>query len=220
MESYKQFFTKFYGVAPNEHCSVGRRFVVANTHSVEIVGFNSVRLEQAKGEFTGFGFVGHKQWEHAESQYDWNKPGTGANQPIRLVVLHHHLLPINLVETVKANPNYSLTIDAEQITRWALERRVTAVLHGHMHEPWIARIQRPTHIAADPGNVSGFPAITICALGSTGVEKNQLGHTGQNTFGIISFENNDVRIRIYNVSSDGKSTLLMDRSCPAITAHK
>ncbi len=111
--------------------------------------------------FSGFGYVGVAQREHATAAYGWDKDIPGRNHPVRIIVMHHHLLPVNLVETPSENPNYSMTLDAEAVTQWALERRVSAVLHGHMHTVWNARIHRP--IPNKAGNLADSLLLSMCA---------------------------------------------------------
>ncbi|HEX7861703.1 MAG TPA: metallophosphoesterase [Verrucomicrobiae bacterium] len=214
-EGYRSFYKEFYKNEPNEFLSVGRRFVLGNTHAVEIVGLNSVSLSQMK-DFSGFGYVGQKQMGKAVEAYGWDKDVAGRNHPVRIVVMHHHLLPVNLVETPGPNPNYSMTLDAEAVTQWAIENRVSVVLHGHMHTVWNARIHRPKRNGID--DLGTAPALNVCALGSTGVAKTFHGSPPYNTFGAISCVDGTMRLKIFSIQDYAKSELLLTIDMPVVRA--
>jgi 3',5'-cyclic AMP phosphodiesterase CpdA len=203
---YSQFYTKLFNIQPNKFFCSGRRFLLGNTYPIEIIALNSVNLQQTKDDFQGIGYVGHEQLEFVEQQYNWSANNDKNKKPIRIVVLHHHLLPVTYTESTKANSNYSLTLDAESITRWLLQNGVTLVLHGHMHQPSISNIQRPITIEKTKEDPSLWPHIVICSLGSSGVKQELLGEISKNMFGVITFDNDEIQLEFYDVKSNIRPT--------------
>jgi hypothetical protein len=66
---------------------------------------------------------------------------------------------------------------------------VTAVLHGHMHQPSLAYARRPVDLTSTDGSaVEEMPGLAVCGLGSTGAARAELGEVGRNVFGVLSFE--------------------------------
>jgi hypothetical protein len=213
--AYEEFYEELYYQRPNEYLSTGRRFLVAGSVPVEIVALNSSLLEQHKDAFQGHGFVGENQLRHAATEMGWqaNPPDT-AVRAYRVVVVHHHLLPITFQEELKYGQLYSVALDAEAITRWLVEHRVDLVVHGHMHQPFIAEISRPIQ-AARPGE--DWHTFRILGLGSAGVEASHLGAVKENTFAVLDFScRGQMTIRVFTVHPTNRSrelwTLTLDTS--------
>ena len=58
---------------------------------------------------------------------------------------------MSALDFAKYGQLYSVALDAEAITRWLVEHRVNLVVHGHMHQPFIAEVSRPV-TPATPGD--------------------------------------------------------------------
>jgi len=97
--NYKQFFAKVLEIAPNAYLSMGRRFVLSNYVSVDIIGLNSTRLESR--HHAGFGFVGKDQIDDAFRQMKW-VPGS-AKTTYRVAVMHHHVVPVSPIESISTD---------------------------------------------------------------------------------------------------------------------
>jgi hypothetical protein len=210
---YSDFYNRLFKLYPNKYFCSGRRWLLGNAYPVEIIALNSVNLQQVGGAFQGHGYVGHEQLDFAKSQYNWQ--ATNKVKPIRIAVLHHHMMPITYTESTQAGSRYSISLDAEALTRWMLENDVKLVLHGHMHQPSIATIKRPINITSTDRDPKQWPELTICSLGSSGVRAEEFGEIRSNMFGIISFEDQCIRIEVYTVHPQvpTKSNNLIFEAC-------
>ena len=179
-KNYREFYHRFFGVAPNAFLSMGRRYILSNYNAVDVLAVNSSRLEQK--DFPGHGYVSVQQFDEAYKAMGWQTDDSEIKH--RLMVLHHHLVPVSAREDISAYDNrVSLSVDAGQIIHRALEAGVDLTLHGHMHQPFLSSIARPT-------DENSFPAdrmLTIHATGSAGVKREYTGAVGKNAFSVIKF---------------------------------
>jgi hypothetical protein len=206
---YSRLYQEMFYLSANEFLSSGRRFLLGGAVPVEIVSLNTSFLAQKKGVFQGHGFVGEPQLDHAARAMGWDR-GDGGPAPVRLLVIHHHLLPVTYRELPVVGWNYSVVLDAEAVTRWALEHRVTAVLHGHMHTPFHATVERPPAFAA-----AGEPRrLHVFGLGSAGVEQSHLGEIRENMFAVLRFARNEMTVAYYTVHPTEESRPLASYTVP------
>jgi len=160
---------------------------------------NSSLLQQSPGSFQGHGFVGDPQLRHVAQEMGWNKPAEGG-RAFRVLVVHHHLLPVTFREDPVDGRLYSIALDAEAIMRWIVKHRVDVVLHGHMHQPFYVTITRPeTPQAGTPHTFAVFGA------GSAGVEASHLGEPRRNMFATLTFSSEAVTVTARSVDSANPS---------------
>ena len=198
MRGYSQFYNNLYGHLPNEFLSCGRRLLVGNAVAVDVVCLNSSLLEQAKDAFQGQGFIGDKQLTDAATQMNWDKTGPDTPRAFRVLVLHHHLLPVSFRPVPYINHAASITWDAEAVVRWIVKNKVDLVLHGHMHDPFFTRMARP-----DPESSTKWHTFHVAGLGSSGVDAHELGDERYNTYAVIEFGRKSVTIEIHRIDSKG-----------------
>jgi len=192
-DAYASFYQSLFHRQPNEFLAAGRRLIVRRSIPVEIAALNSQRLKQKEGLFQGHGLVGDDQLEYAATRMGWGRREAD-ELPLRMVMLHHHLLPVSFREIPKAGANYSVALDAEAVVRWVVERRVKIVLHGHQHQPFYSKVTRES----TPGKKDEHE-FCVLGLGSTGVEKSHLGEIAKNTFGVLDFSRSSVTFRVFTV---------------------
>ena len=193
-EAYSNFYQDLFYVAPNEFLSCGKRFLMSKAIPVDIACLNSSYLQQLKSAFQGHGFIGEKQMEDLAKQMNW-QPDPDIPRAYRIVVLHHHLLPTTYSASPEANYPYSVVLDAEALSRWIVKHRVDLVLHGHMHQPFYARISRPIDVNNPQ---EGGHEFTVIGMGSSGV-KGELGEINLNTVGFLTFERDEVTVSVHSV---------------------
>jgi 3',5'-cyclic AMP phosphodiesterase CpdA len=140
--SYEHLYEDLYNLVPNEFISLGRRFLLSRTFSVEVASINSSLLEQSPGAFQGDGFVGDPQLNDVAAQFGWEEGDRGP-RPYGMVMLHHHVVPVTYREIPEKGRSYSVVLDAGALTRWAARYRIDLILHGHMHQPSAARLDVP-----------------------------------------------------------------------------
>lgn len=197
-EAYATFYKDLFHRPPNEFMSAGRRFLLGRSIPVEIVLLNSSLLEQVTeppeeapgvpvGEhrtlrFQGQGFVGDRQLEKAAEDIGWT--GARKGRSVRIVVLHHHLVPVPYSEPARFGANYSTVLDAGRLSRWLVDHRVDIVLHGHQHEPFVARLSRPI---MDGTKVASWHSFYVLGMGSTGVAVDKRPRNVPNVFAVLTF---------------------------------
>jgi predicted phosphodiesterase len=191
---FEDFYKELFYMKPNEYISSGRRFLLGNAVPVEIVCLNSSYLTQHEDFYQGHGFLGRKQLDDAAERMGWQSNV----DPLvfRIVVLHHHLLPVTFREIPVADRQYSVVLDAEALSRWIVEYRVRLVLHGHMHNPFMSRVSRPISIKHPDKEWFEY---YVLGMGSTGAAKDHLGEIGHNTIGILKFKKHNVEIKYYTI---------------------
>jgi predicted phosphodiesterase len=139
--------------------------------------------------FSEYGFVGddpEKVFEIMDRARDYSK----------ILVLHHHVLPVYEREVLAKGNQISLTLDAASIMRRAQEVGVDVVLHGHQHSAklmdfasWSAEMEGKFR--------SMQKKIRVVAGGSAGARSDRLPAGETNTYGLldISTPNLDLRLR-------------------------
>lgn len=186
--NYRAFYRDVFGLEPDAQLCMGRRIVLKNYVSLDIVGVNSSLLEQK--HFAGYGFVSLRQLEHAASMMGWT--GDERETRYRVLVLHHHLVPVTAREDVGYARTYSLTLDAAELTHVAMQRGVDLVLHGHMHQPFVAAMSRA-------GRNIGFPSgrtLAVHGAGSAGVARDHTGAVGKNSYSVLVFDEEGATLRV------------------------
>lgn len=208
---YAAFYEQEFFQPPNQYLSMGRRFLLRNTIAVEVVLLNSSLLQQAAGQFQGHGFIGDEQMSAAAAQMGWGGPSDETPRAYRVVVLHHHLLPITYRQEPVSHAAYSTVLDAEALSRWLVLHRVDLVLHGHMHEPGVARLARPLNVGKPD---EGSHEFSVVAMGSSGVAPHHLGETPHNTFGVLDFARGAPVVSIASVHHTNPTTNLWSVQLP------
>lgn len=194
---YEEFYSKMFYMSPNEFLTCGRRFLLGGAVPVEIVCLNSSFLGQQAGMFVGHGFVGERQLRDAAEQMGWDAArDVGGPRPLRVVVVHHHLLPVTFREAPGAGWTYSVMLDAEALTRWIARYGVQVVLHGHMHTPFYSQVTRRASFQADESSRHRFH---VFGMGSSGVHQRHWGEIKGNAFAVLTFGRESLTVVYYGV---------------------
>ena len=180
VKNYLEFYQKLYSTKPNKWFSSGRRFLIANSKAVDVISLNSSLLNQTKGVFQGHGFLGEDQLIDAAREMGW-RPGAKGPRAFRVVMLHHHVVPIIHRDLPRYDQQSSVVYDAGSLCRWLAEYEVNLVLHGHMHQATVLKESRTVNLSEGTLKWHEF---NVAALGSSGVESSshdrsqeQLRHT-------------------------------------------
>jgi len=174
LSEYSSFASSLYQT-PVDNFEI--RFAVHG--EVFVLGLDATRLEKPK--VGGMGFIGRDQLRKAEEILT----NEASAQSVRILVVHHHLLPVAWVGDNPANYPPSVTIDAPLILKWAQEHRFSLVLHGHQHQQFLSTFHFPTSTNG-PFIVSGAPSI--------GAKREALPHNGRNGYQIITVDGNELEI--------------------------
>lgn len=192
---YSAFYQGVFERAPNEFMSCGRRLLVGRAVPIDIVCLNSSLLERTPDTFRGHGFVGQEQRQHAAEHMGWTVLDPEAPRAYRIVVLHHHVLPLSAGTDPESSYLY-MTRDAEALIRWLIKHQVDLVLHGHGHQPSRAKLSRP--IDRDHP-VTQWHDLYVVGMGSTGAHPDYLGEIGKNTFGLLDFKKDTITVSVRTI---------------------
>jgi hypothetical protein len=219
--AFRKFYEAMFGITPNEFLSSGRRVLVGGALPVDVVSLNSSLLQQhpdfttdpntSSPMFQGQGFVGVSQLEDAAKQFRWNGDSYSPVRALRVVVLHHHVLPVAEAERAVAGGNYSMVLDAERLSRWLVRHRVDLVLHGHQHQPFSVTITRAELLDDKPPARHTF---RVLGMGSTGVAARHLGAIAKNTFGLLQFGPEAIDVTYHSLHPTNRSERLFSERIP------
>jgi len=205
-ENFENFYRDIFYIKPNKYLCSGRRFLL-NGIAVEIVCLNSSNLYQVENAFQGYGFLGDEQLDFVSEKMDWNKSTDSFS--FRIVVVHHHLIPVIYRHQPLMGIQYSVALDADALACWIIKHKVNLVLHGHMHQPFLAKISRPISIDISNDRLYDF---YILGMGSTGViQKYIKGEVGCNVFGLLNFSKNKIKINFYKIDPINPCKLLYSK---------
>lgn len=188
-KEYKKFYKQIYGIEPNEYLAIGRKILLKNCLPLDIVGLNSNCLQQNKNHFRGMGFVGNKQLRMIEDKMGWND----SSYSYKILVLHHHLHPIEYIEEPTMDYPYSICLDAGLISSFIVKNKIDLVIHGHKHKEHFLEIG--SHL-----NNNKAYHYSILGLGSAGSV--DLAHNSVNSVAILDFNNyGNVKIKLLQVNN-------------------
>ncbi|HBN6280110.1 calcineurin phosphoesterase [Vibrio parahaemolyticus] len=195
--NYETHFNKITRSKPNEYLSMGRKFLANEQRPVDICMLNSNTVQQYRDIYQGHGFVGEEQRADAKTKMGWDKPKSFGT--VRIVSLHHNLLPVEYGNIPVYGHSSNLIYDAQATIQWCMENDVDVVLHGHTHQTSYMKLSQ---------DIQGtMKNLWIVGLGSTGASHNHLvpGHTNQ--FGVLDFSKQFVQITFVE-HLNGKHTVL------------
>ncbi len=195
-KNFKQFYSRFFSVSPNQYLASGRRFLLARTFVIDVASLNSSTLRQTSDVFQGQGFIGEEQQNLVSEKMNWDITDENVSRPFRIVLLHHHLVPVLPQELAVYEQQSSLVYDAGALCNWVVKHRVNLVLHGHMHHTKIVKESRSLGLVK--GNTQ-WHDFTIASLGSTGVELDHNTLDRRNVYGLLEFSKLGVCLRVREV---------------------
>ena len=116
-------------------------------------------------------------------------------QILNFAVLHHHLLPVQGIDTPTKDEPVSLTIDAGQLISNLQASKTHFVLHGHQHEPFLGSTARVCNLAGEWADYKN--PLVVIGCGSTGARSNRLPDVlRNNTLGIYTPRDEAFEVRI------------------------
>ncbi len=204
--AFAAFHRNLFGVSPNKFLSMGRHYKLKNGVRVDVVCLNSSLLEQVPDtrlggkhvvHFQGHGWVGPEQLKTAANQMGWK--GQPSNEVVRVVVVHHHLLPVFDYLDPEIGDSYSTLLDADRLARWLVRHRVDVLLHGHMHEPFTAYVRRGIQAQDKDSKHHRF---AVCGMGSTGVSQKHRRDGTPNFAAVLDIEPKKITLTMYQFTAD------------------
>ena len=158
---------------------------------------NSAYLNEKAG-FSEYGFVG----DDADKVFSI-LGSINARDVVKILVLHHHLLPVYEREFLGVDGKISLTLDAAKLLRQAQEANICIVLHGHEHA-----VKKMHYSSWGPTMNSALRDLTrsvaLYAGGSIGVKSSRLPADESNAYGLIDLSDGPLSVRIRRIFSNGR----------------
>lgn len=143
---FGSFVSGFYNLPSNDP---QLELPIVEFGGVCVLGMDTTTLMRAS--LSGIGHVGYPQLDMAEKRLK------GSKAAVRVLALHHHLLPVSWVEPGLPEEQKSMTLDAPTVLAWAQRNGFSMILHGHQHQSFLATF----HLADLPGDsllVNGGPS--------------------------------------------------------------
>lgn len=195
-KDYADFYEDQFQIRPNDFFSCGKKILLSSGHLVEIVALNSIRLQQYQN-FDGFGFISTEQLEHAAREMSWEN--TCPKNIIRIVMMHHHYLPVCFNESIEPfKSNTAAIYDADELMRWLVKHDVKLLLHGHKHTRHVSRLLYPADDHGSEINVESLKQITIVGISGTAAK----GDGADKLIGLIRFEDSKIRIEFFKMDPE------------------
>lgn len=167
-----------------------------NHAQVVICVLNSCRVA-AEGLWTEYGYVGPAGINVIEEAVGHIDDDSERKQ-YRIISLHHHLLPVNSVESLNKK-GVSLTIDSVQILDAAIESNFDVAIHGHQHCSRVARYEKVNYEFEH----KQYNPITVVAGGSSGVNKDRRLDSMSNSYSLITANQEKLTLSIREINNDG-----------------
>ena len=198
---YERLYTQLYGTEPNKFFAIGRKILLKNCLPVEIIGLNSNCLQQERDHFYGMGYVGNEQLALVANEMGWND-SNHASYAYRILILHHHLYPVEPYEEPQRDHYFSLCLDAGSLTSFILKHRINLVVHGHKHRRNFIQI----------GGVSDSQPEHFNLLGLGSASSTDISHGDCNTIATLDFSKfGFTKIRVFDINNPS-SNCIFERS--------
>jgi 3',5'-cyclic AMP phosphodiesterase CpdA len=189
---FHHLYEAVFGIPPNQYFSHGRRALLANFQTVDVIGLSSTELEGKA--FAGYGYVTAEQLRGAMTEMGWLADGPRTSY--RIVALHHHVTTVVPEEEIRTyDKSYSITLDAGHLIYECLNAGVDMVIHGHQHQPFTGVLGR----IPSGGRFRAEGTLVVNASGSAGVRHEDIP-SGRNTYTIYELTPNGIRIRVRRFS--------------------
>lgn len=196
-ENYVRFYKQVFGIEPTDSLYSIKRLLTPDMTPVEIIAVNTCLLQQGE-HFMGMGFVGNDQLASIERDLAFTK-----GKPIlRILVMHHHLLPVAYSEKPAASPMYSMMLDSEAVSQFAIRNKIGLILHGHTHKEYYSEVIRY-------GSGGERQKFYVVGLGSTGAVNADLSDGSNNMFAVLSFSKDALEISQYDIKASGEPSQAM-----------
>ena len=201
-KAYSDFYKDIYKRHPNMYFSSGRKLLLQNGLTIEVVALNSLLLQQYKN-FEGHGYISEEQLDYVAENMGWNKNCVSAS--IRIAIMHHHYLPTCFKEIVDISKPSSVVYDADCLIQWLVKYNVRILLHGHKHKSFFSKISYPQNTKENI-EYSDLTSLAVIGMGGTGAKG------VENKFGTITFKAGEIKVKFYKINSDNIAADSLEQS--------
>lgn len=201
-DPYRALMRAFHGADLQEIESLSH-FETPGSWKLSVVALNSVRLRDRKSRNYEYGYVGHRS-DRWLAELGGSEEASAAElygqKVVNLVVLHHHLLPVEPVSEPTPERPTSLTLDAGKLIDSFSDASIHACLHGHQHLPFLGAVGRARE--RSDGWVGHMERLFVCGAGSAGARADVL-HPAfpMNSVNLYSPRDTGLSISVYRYNS-------------------
>ena len=158
---------------------------------------NSAYLNE-EAKFAEYGYVG----DDADKVFDMLEQER-ADNTAKVVVLHHHVLPVYEREMVATTGKISVTLDAVKLLRRAQEVGVSTIFHGHQHSTKMMKFSASsaemTRKIREEGRL-----VTVVAAGSSGAKRERLPDDETNAYALLDLAEPVPAVRLRRIFTNGR----------------
>jgi len=203
--TFRIFLEQFYGVKKEPFGLDFFEFPCGK--KVDILRIHSVKLR--KKEESNYGYV---DWFHYKNLLAAHK----LDGDIKIAVIHHHLVSMQIEETLDPNYTYasiSVTIDSGRVIEGLQKNGFDFVLNGHQHIPGITKVTRGVINDANLVDINDRKQLTILSAGSAGVKDERFSEEMKyNSFSVYLMKQNSLKIEVlsYNPTIEPKRHYLSE----------
>jgi 3',5'-cyclic AMP phosphodiesterase CpdA len=164
------------GLNSSDHCGVQERIdssLQADIATVEADSTNSAAqsLLAAWRRRTLYDVAHVSPAQRSAAPAELNSATVTADDPIRIAVMHHQLLPISLEEEVKP---FEAIVNLAQVRDWLARNEVGVVLHGHKHVA-VTYEDRYVPLSGDDAQAHRFIVSSVGTVGQGQPMENVVG---------------------------------------------
>lgn len=198
---YNLFVKEFYGrtqAVPYLH-----KFMLPTGRRLEILTIDSIKLR--KQGTSNYGWV---DWNDYEGILKRSKLPSDGPPPIRIAIIHHHLVPAPLTEAAPSDgydyASVSVTLNAGEVLQGLQQHGFKVVLHGHQHSPAVNVVARGRKKPGQIDLVGLNEQLYVLAGGSAGAKATRLDKGfPMNTYGLLTIEKDRIIHLVRKYTSTG-----------------
>lgn len=161
---------------------------------VDIAVLNSCTITAT--EWTEYGYVSSSGLNVLN---EVSEIGSRSGSSLKIVALHHHLVPVSRVEAPQGK-GVSLTLNSVELLDTAIKCGFQMALHGHQH---LARISTYGHIPLMGEDGEG--PITIVSGGSSGAKHERRPGEERNTYSLLILDDKKVSLKMRELRPDKRA---------------
>ena len=167
------------------------------TRGLQIVGLDSNAVEGP--EAAGIGFVSHNSLTQAAKQQE-KLAAKNDFEFDKWIMVHHHVLPVtSALASEAAKRKVSVLANAPSVLHHARQWGVSAILHGHQHQPFISFLRSwPT----SDKRIS--TPIAVIGAGSAAVGPLERGPAGRNHYFILQSKKDEIVVHSRMMGEHGE----------------
>lgn len=181
---YRTFIEELSGRSWRDNLSYNAHFSIKDIDkNLDITILNSCGIVSTS-EWTEYGYVGQEGIDAI------NNLSSNDTESLRILALHHHLLPVNDIDILNKK-GISMTVDSLRILRSAISKNIKLAMHGHQH---IFNMSNYTQY--ERYNFNSEKSLRIISNGSVSVDQQRRMNGERNSYSIVEVTGNGLKVTV------------------------